>query len=68
MMTTVAVGTYNIRKEKEVEHHFSKMRQDLLDDGWKMRGDMHSHVHIEQYGHQTQVYVTLIQDFEKEKS
>lgn len=66
MRTKVAVGTYNTVKSVEVEMHFSKMRQDLLDQGWKMRGEMQSHVTIERFGRELKVWVTLIQDFERE--
>lgn len=63
METHVAVGTYNVLKTKEIEGNFSKMRQELLDAGWSLRGDLQSHVNTERHLGELRVFVTLIQDF-----
>lgn len=60
MEFTVAVGWYKITGDKQVvEGRFSRMVNELLDDGWKFRSPMT----VKHYVQGENVHVLLVQDF-----
>lgn len=64
--TSVLVCVYNITQTKKYNGLFSKERDAKVKEGWRMRGTIQSHSQIERYGSEIKVWVTLIQDFERE--
>lgn len=69
MKYIVAVGSYNIIRvsKSKIQGDFSKQVQDLLDDGWQLRGELHTSTDFVKKAGILSIYVTLVQNLIKEE-
>ena len=58
----VVVGSYDIIKVKNIRGLFSREVQELIDEGWSLRGKLKSSTAVLKRHGQLCVYVTLIQN------
>lgn len=65
--THILVMAINITHSPKHDETFSKERQALIDQGWRMRGNVIAFSHVERVAGRMNIWVTLIQDFERER-